>query len=110
VLADALEAGIGALYLDGGIAAARRFVRRAWQPVMAGQVEPPKDAKTALQEWAQGRGLPLPRYELASRAGPPHAPLFVIGVEAGGCRGSGTAGSKRAAEQAAAVDLLRQLG
>ena len=110
VLADALEAALGALYLDGGMAAARRFVRRAWEPVMAGQVEPPKDAKTALQEWAQQRGMPLPHYALASREGPPHAPLFVVEVAVDGCRGTGTAGSKRAAEQAAAVDLLRQLG
>jgi len=110
VLADAVEAAIGALYLDGGIEAARRFVRRAWEPVMAGQIEPPKDAKTALQEWAQGRGLPLPRYELACRQGPPHAPTFVVGVAVGGFHGSGTAGSKRAAEQAAAIELLRQLG
>lgn len=110
VLADAVEAAIGALYLDGGIAAARGFVRRAWEPVMARQIAPPKDAKTALQEWAQARGLPLPRYELASRQGPPHSPLFVVDVALDGFRGSGTARTKRAAEQAAASDLMRQLG
>lgn len=110
VLADAMEAAIGALYLDGGIDAARRFVRRAWAPVMEAQLEPPKDPKTALQEWAQARGLPLPHYELVSRRGPPHAPVFVVDVVADTYRGSGTAGTKRAAEQAAAIDLLRQLG
>jgi ribonuclease-3 len=110
VLADAMEAAIGALYLDGGIGAARRFVRRAWEPAMTGQIEPPKDAKTALQEWAQGRGLPLPYYELASRRGPPHSPIFVVNVAVDGHSGTGTAASKRAAEQAAATDLMRQLG
>lgn len=109
VLADAIEAAIGALYLDGGIDAARRFVRRAWAPVMEAQREPPKDPKTALQEWAQARGLLLPRYELVSRRGPPHAPVFVVDVAVDAYRGSGTAGTKQAAEQAAAVDLLRQL-
>lgn len=110
VLADAIEAAIGALYLDGGLEAARRFVRRAWEPAMARQIEPPKDAKTALQEWAQGRGLPLPCYELASRQGPPHSPVFVVDVAMDGHRGTGTARTKRAAEQAAASDLMRQLG
>ena len=110
VLADALEAAIGALYLDGGLEAARGFVRRAWGPVMEAQREPPKDAKTALQEWAQKQGLALPAYELASRQGPPHSPVFVVKVAAGGREGVGSAGTKRAAEQAAAVDLMRQLG
>src|ERR1700692_3637015 len=56
VLADALEAALGALYLDGGLDAARNFVRRAWHDAMVGQVDPPKDAKTALQHWALKRG------------------------------------------------------
>ena len=109
VLADAMEAAIGALYLDGGLGAARRFVRRAWAPVMEAQREPPKDPKTALQEWAQARGLALPHYQLVSRRGPPHAPVFVVDVAVDAFRGSGTAGTKRAAEQAAATDLMRQL-
>src|SRR4051794_4756291 len=60
VIADALEATLGALYLDGGLEAARAFVRRAWNDTMDNQAAPPKDAKTALQEWAQKRGLNLP--------------------------------------------------
>ena len=76
---------------------------------MAGQAAPPKDAKTALQEWAQRRGLALPDYEVAARDGPPHAPVFVISVTVGGRTGTGTAGTKRAAEQLAAIDLLGQL-
>ncbi len=110
VLADAVEAAIGALYLDGGIPPARDFVRRAWDGAMSGQAAPPKDAKTALQEWAQRRGHPLPSYKVASRAGPPHAPVFVISVTVGGQTGTGTAGTKRAAEQEAATDLMGKLG
>jgi ribonuclease-3 len=109
VLADAMEAVIGALYLDGGIAPARAFVRRAWDAAMQAQPAPPKDAKTALQEWAQARGLELPDYQITTRAGPPHAPIFTITVAVGGQTGSGTAGAKRSAEQAAATDLLGKL-
>lgn len=110
VLADALEAALGALYLDGGLDRAREFVRRAWDDVMTRQGDPPKDAKTMLQEWVQARGMALPQYDVTSRVGPPHAPEFVVTVSAGGLVGSGTAGSKRAAEQRAAQDLLRVLG
>ena len=110
VLADALEAALGALYLDGGLEQAREFVRRAWDAAMIRQETPPKDAKTSLQEWAQARGLGLPDYMIASRIGPPHAPEFVVTVAAGEFAGTGTAGSKRAAEQLAAQDLLRVLG
>jgi ribonuclease-3 len=107
VLADAIEAALGALYLDGGIEQARAFVRRAWNGVMSQLEKPPRDAKTTLQEWVQARGFGLPDYTVTSRVGPPHAPEFVVSVSAGGLTASGTAGSKRAAEQAAAKDLLR---
>ena len=109
ILADAMEALIGALYLDAGLAPARDFVRRAWDAAMAGMTAPPKDAKTALQEFVLARGFALPRYELVSRDGPPHDPVFVIAVAAGGGRGEGRAGSKRAAERMAAADLLAHL-
>jgi ribonuclease-3 len=109
VLADALEAALGALYLDGGLDAARDFVRRAWHDAMVEQADPPKDAKTALQEWAQKRGKDLPVYEVTGRSGPPHAPAFTVTVTVGAFDASGTAGSKRAAEQRAAEALLIQL-
>lgn len=109
VLADAMEALIGALYLDGGLAPARRFVRHAWEAPMAGLAEPPKDPKTALQEWVLARGLQLPAYDQISREGPPHEPVFVIGVSAAGQQGTGTAGSKRVAERLAAEALLGKL-
>lgn len=109
VLADALEAIIGAIYLDDGLVPARDFVRRAWRVPMQELVTPPKDSKTALQEWLQAKGKPLPEYKIVSREGPSHAPKFVIAVSSGAITGTGQAGSKRMAEQAAAADLLRQV-
>src|SRR6195952_3440202 len=69
VLADALEAALGALYMDGGLDVARDFVRRAWNEAVITQADPPKDAKTALQEWAQKRGKDLPAYTITERSG-----------------------------------------
>jgi ribonuclease-3 len=109
VLADALEAALGALYMDGGLPAARDFVRRAWDEAMTVQAEPPKDAKTALQEWAQKRGLDLPSYEITDRSGPPHAPEFTITVIVGSSEAVGIAGNRRAAEQRAAEILMSRL-
>ena len=110
VLADALEAALGALFLDGGLDRAREFVRRAWDDAMNRLETPPRDAKTMLQEWVQARRLGLPEYVVTSRVGPPHAPEFVVTVASGGVTGCGTAGTKRAAEQLAAQELLRVLG
>jgi len=109
VLADAIEAMIGALYLDAGLPAAQRFVRAAWQPAMESLVLPPKDPKTALQELLMARRLALPIYELADRSGPSHAPEFIITVSACDQTGTGRAGSKRVAERLAAADLLERL-
>ena len=109
VLADATEATIGALYLDGGLDPARRFIRGAWQFAMDAQVLPPKDPKTGLQEWLMARGLALPIYEVVERSGPSHAPEFVIAVAACGHTGTGRAGSKRIAERLAAAELLESL-
>jgi ribonuclease-3 len=108
VLADALEAALGALYLDGGLERARDFVRRAWDDAMTRQAAPPKDAKTALQEWSQKRAT-MPVYAVTDRSGPPHEPQFTVTVTVGEASGSGSAGSKQAAEQAAAETLLRSL-
>jgi ribonuclease III len=109
ILADAMEAVIAAIYLDAGIEAARGLVLRLWGPRIAAVRAQGRDAKTALQEWAQGRGLPLPGYALASRHGPSHAPVFEITVTVAGKSGTGTAGTKRAAEQEAAHALLEIL-
>jgi len=106
VLADALEALIGALYLDAGFAPARDFVRRVMGDVVDQQFVPPKDPKTALQEYVLARAWPLPVYEVESMSGPSHAPHFVVKVSAGAFSARGEAGAKRAAEQAAASALL----
>ena len=72
--------------------------------------EPPRDPKTALQEWAQARGLALPAYELVSTSGPDHSPLFTVAASvAGGDRATATASSKRLAEARAAASLLDRL-
>jgi ribonuclease-3 len=110
LLADACEAVIGALYIDGGLEAARRFIEPNWRPLVSQDLQPPQDAKTALQEWAQGRGLPLPVYTLVASEGPPHDPRFTVEVQVkdnGSAVGAGR--SKRAAEQAAAQELLNQI-
>lgn len=111
LLADALEAVIGALYLDAGLPAAEDFVRRSWAPLVGEAAHPPQDPKTTLQEWAQGAGLPLPDYRTVASEGPPHSPVFSVEVQVEGhppARGTGR--SKRAAEQAAAEALLDAIG
>ena len=109
VLADALEAAIGALHLDGGLDTARRFIRHAWAPLLEAQVRPPKDPKTALQERVLAHGETLPAYRVVSREGPSHAPHFVVEATARGQVGSGEGSTKRLAERAAAADLLGKL-
>lgn len=110
ILGDACEAVIGALYLDAGFETAAAFVRARWAPLMAEAAAPPKDAKTALQEWAQGRGLSLPVYTVTGSEGPPHDPVFRVEVTIEGAgRAEGRGSSKRAAEQAAAAQLLQQV-
>ncbi|MGE0117224.1 MAG: ribonuclease III [Dongiaceae bacterium] len=110
LLADACEAAIGALYLDGGLAAAAAFIGRFWRPLMTAEAKPPQDAKTALQEWAQGAALPLPVYRTVRTEGPAHEPLFVVEV---GVQGqpvvTATGRTKRTAEQAAAAQMLETL-
>lgn len=110
ILADAVEAVIAAIYLDGGLSAAKAFIERFWEPLIAEMAAPPSDPKTTLQEWAQGRGLALPAYELIATSGPDHAPHFSVAVRvAGQAEASATASSKRAAETAAAALLLKRL-
>jgi ribonuclease-3 len=110
VLADAVEALLGALYLDAGLEPARRFVRAAWAEDLERHHLPPKDPKMQLQEWLMGRGHPLPEYRVVSCEGPPHAPQFRINAEALGLAGEGEGTSKRLAERAAAAALLAKLG
>jgi ribonuclease-3 len=110
VLADACEAVIGAIYLDGGLDAATSFVRRHWAGLIEAPGGPPRDAKSRLQEWAQGLGRPLPRYREVERAGPAHAPVFTVEVLLDGeAIGVGTGPSKQRAEQAAATAALARI-
>ena len=99
-LENAMEAVIGAIFLDQGIEVAKKFILENWSNIIDEMVEPPKDAKSTLQEWAQGRGLPLPEYEVVSTEGVMHAPIFNVRAVVRGQEpqiGNGT--SKRAAEQ-----------
>jgi ribonuclease III len=113
ILGDACEAVIAALYLDGGLEAARGFVLRAWAGHLDSAPAEIRDAKTLLQEWAQARtehGRTLPHYEVLSQSGPSHAPLFRMRVTvAGGQSAEAEGRSKREAEQAAASALLEKL-
>lgn len=110
VAADTMEAVLGALYLDGGLAPAKVFISKRWEALMEEDLSPPKDAKTSLQEWAQARGLGLPAYEVVSRDGPDHAPTFTISVAIKGHGAkTGQGGSRRTGEQAAATTLLQTL-
>ncbi len=110
ILGDACEAVIGALYLDGGIAVVRGFVEARWTSRLTGVIEAPADAKSALQEWSQARKLGTPVYTVISREGPDHAPVFVIEVRLPGYAAlCGAGASKREAERAAALALLREV-
>ena len=113
ILAGTCEAVIAALYLDGGMKAARQFVERYWIDAFATLDRDMRDPKTALQEWAQGRrefpGTPV--YRIARREGPDHQPRFWVEVSvAGHDPAIGEGGSKREAEQAAAKTMLSRLG
>ena len=111
ILADVCEAIIGAVFIDGGYEVARDLVERAFQELVEAPRRPLRDPKSALQEWAQGRGLPPPTYSVVEQIGPDHAPKFRVVVKVKGAEnefGSGT--SKRIAEQAAARSLLLREG
>lgn len=111
ILADAVEAAIGAIFLDGGHAAADAVVRRLWSGVIEAEPIDVRDSKTRLQEWAQGRKLPLPSYETLEQSGPAHAPLFKVRVSVGEGRSAEAEGrNKQQAEKEAAALLLATLG
>jgi len=111
ILADASEALLGAIFLEAGYEKAREIVRAHWGIKLQGTPAEAADAKSALQEWAQGQGLDLPQYVEVDRQGPDHRPRFTAEVRIKGrkpARGEGA--SKRAAEQAAASALLAREG
>jgi ribonuclease-3 len=121
ILADALEALVGALYLDGGLEAARQFIETRFQSRIA-SLPPPdalKDAKTRLQEYLQSRGIALPKYEVQRVEGEPHAQVFWVICEVHGLGGrqqpkfsltaQGSGSSRRRAEQEAADKILGEI-
>jgi ribonuclease-3 len=111
ILADICESVIGAVFLDGGYAAAKEVVARAFAPRMRAPRRPLRDPKTALQEWAQARGLETPLYRETGRTGPHHAPEFTVEVVVKGFAAEAArGGSKRNAEQAAASAFLTREG
>jgi ribonuclease-3 len=109
ILSDICESLIGAVFIDGGFIAAQGLVTRSWKARMAADLEPERDAKTAVQEWAQARAIPAPRYVEVGRSGPAHEPSFIMQVELDGYEPErGEASSKRYAEQAAAQAFLNR--
>lgn len=107
IIADALEASLGAVFLDGGLPAAEAIVRRLWASLIQSAPTVERDPKTRLQEWVQARSTALPRYELTAQSGPAHAPEFIVEVNLpDGRKATGQGGSKRLAEQAAALAML----
>ncbi|SLN21531.1 Ribonuclease 3 [Roseivivax jejudonensis] len=110
LLGDAMEAVIAAVYTDAGFEAARDMILRLWGDRIDRVEEDARDPKTALQEWAQGRGLPPPSYVETGREGPDHQPVFTIEVRlTSGETADAKASSKRQAEQQAASALLSRL-
>lgn len=111
ILGDVCEAILGAVFLDGGFSAARATVRQFFHDKMLNPVRPLRDPKTALQEWAQARGLPPPSYRQSGRIGPDHAPIFIMEVTVNGFEPALAEGSsKRFAEQASARNFLIREG
>jgi len=110
VVGDVMESLIGALYLDGGMEAAQRFILKLWEPDLTMQRRAPQHPKSALQELAAARQCKVPLYEVVGRAGAHHAPKFTIRVSVPGLGEATAEGtSKQEAETAAAAALLQQL-
>ena len=113
IMGDAFEAILGFVYLDGGIEATRALIDRLWRPrIERLAVDPPqKDAKTRLQEWLQGRSMPLPVYSVVAVRGPPHAQTFTVRcqVEEPSLDTQAVGNSRRRAEQSAAELALARI-
>lgn len=109
ILADAIEAVMAALYLDGGLPAARAFFLRHWAGELDAVQAVGADPKTALQEEALARWKQQPAYVLVARDGPDHAPRFIARAVIAGRSAEGEGGSKQEAERAAAARLLEAL-
>lgn len=107
VKADVCEAVIGAVFLDAGYEAARHVVERAWRPLLAAPPAATPDAKSALQEWTQGKAIAMPVYAVTARGGSDHLPHFTVSVSISGFDPEfGRGASKRDAQQEAARQFL----
>jgi ribonuclease-3 len=101
------ESVLGAVYVDGGFEPACEFVLRTMKDtIVAAAKQPRRSPKTVLQEWAQGRGLPLPAYDVAVLSGPEHAREFLVDVTVGDLHARGAGRSKREAQENAASALI----
>lgn len=110
VMADAMEAIFGAIFIDGGFDAARDVIVNIWRDLAAADATPPKDAKSALQELVQkNAGGALPVYEYLAPNGASHTPTFKVRVSAMGQTATGSGPSKKEASAAAAAELLKIL-
>ena len=109
ILANGCEAVLGAIYLDGGLAAAAKVILGLWGGRLDAQTAAPVDAKTELQEWAMKRKHAMPAYQLVTQTGPAHAPTFYVSVTVSGVTAEGEGTSRRFAEQAAAAKCLHAL-
>ncbi len=110
ILADMLEALLGAIFLDAGFEAAAAAVERLWGERLGSDNPALRPPKTQLQEWAQGRGLALPVYRQVGREGSEHEPVFLVEVRVGSLPAAqGRGQTKREAESAAATLMLEQL-
>jgi len=111
LLANAIEAVIGAIYTDGGLEKSRKFVLKVWKKQLQASPELGRDPKSALQEWTQGEGLSTPVYRHVSREGPDHAPVFTVTVNVPGHEPvPGVGSSKQLAEREAARAMLAAIG
>lgn len=108
ILADVFEAVIGAMYLDGGLEPCDALIRSQWEETLFTMKKPPQHPKTAIQEWAQGQGLPLPEYTVVNQSGPDHAPVFEVRMCIRGHRPVIASGRSRAeAEKCAAYEFMK---
>lgn len=110
IVSDAMEALLGAVFLDGGLDPARIIIIKLWDKYILSPIEEHQDSKTELQEWVQARGLPLPDYDVVGRTGPDHAPVFEIQVKVDGFDSVLAVGSsRRQAEKEAARRMMAQV-
>ena len=110
LMGDVCEAVVGALYLDGGMEAAERFVHKYLKPIMLEMKEPPVDAKSKIQEWALKKNHSLPDYRFVKRHGEDHCPVFTVELRVKGLESVTAEGSsKRDASRKAAEKMLLQI-